>query len=103
MGFKVKFSQQAVDDMDDIIGYLSHELYNPQAAERFYRTINQKLTLLEENPYIYPLHNDERLREKGFRFVVIGNYLMFFLADDDNSVVNIARIVYGGRNLSKLF
>ena len=103
MDFKVKLSQQAVDDIDNIISYISHELYSPQAAERFFNRVNQKITMLGKNPFIYPLHHDEELSAKGLRFVVIGNYLMFYIIDVENTVVHIARIVYGGRNLPVVF
>ena len=99
MDFKVKLSQQAVNDIDDIISYISHELYSPQAAERFFNKINQKISLLGKNPFIYPLYHDEDLSKKGLRFVIVGNYLMFYIIDEENTVVHIARIVYGGRNL----
>ena len=100
MDFEVKLSQQAYDDIDSIIDYLSQELCNPQAAERFFDTINQKISLISTNPYMYPYHHDERLRTMDLRFVVIGKHLMFYLVDADNSVVNIVRVVYGGRDLS---
>ena len=103
MDFKVKLSQEALGDIDSIINYISNELSNPQAAERFFHTVNEKITLLGKNPYIYPLHHDEELRAKGLRFVVIGNYLMFYLIDEGNSIVNIAGIIYGRRNLPAIF
>ena len=103
MDYKVKFSQQAFDDIDNIISYIDHELCNPQAAERFYNIVHQKITLIEKNPYIYPLHHDEGLNKKGLHFAVIGNYLLFYIIDEENSVVNIVRIVYGGRNLPVIF
>ena len=103
MDFNVKFSDQAFDDIDDIIDYIKNELCNPQAAARFFDKINQKTLLLGKNPYTYPLYHDEELSAKGLRFVVIGNYLMFYTIDEDSSVVNIARVVYGGRNLPVIF
>ena len=103
MDYNVKFSQQALDDLDNIIDYISDELCNPQAAARFFNKVNQKVVLLGKNPYVYPIHHNEELSAKGLRFVVIGNYLMFYLIDEDNSIVNIVRIIYGGRNLPILF
>ena len=103
MDFSVKFSEQAFDDMDSIINYIGNELHNPQAAERFFNKVNEKIPLLGKNPYMYPLHHDEILRSKGLHFIVIGNYLLFYLIDKNSSVVSIARIVYGGRNLPVIF
>jgi len=103
MGFKTEYSEQAAADLADVIQYLSDELCSPQAAERFYQAVYEKLEVLSENPYIYPLHHDEKLYAEGYRFAVIGNYLMFYMVNDDSSIVDIVRIVYGGRDISAVF
>jgi len=100
MAYKVKYSEQAVDDLDEIIRYISQELLSPQSADNFFKAVYRKLGFLRENPYMYPLHNDDKLASDGYRFVVIGNYYMFYLVDDVNSIVNIARILYGKRDIS---
>jgi len=103
MAFRVEFSDQAADDLNEIIRYINDELFNPQAAERFYHAVSEKLELLREQPYIFPLYHDEKLSAEGFHFVVIGNYLMFYIIDDDTSVVSIARLLYGKRDISAIF
>jgi toxin ParE1/3/4 len=103
MEYRVKLSEQAAVDLDKIMGYISDELYNPQAAERFYHLVHEKLGLLSENPHMYPLHHYEKLRGKGIRFAVIGNYLLLYIADDIHAVVNIARILYSKRDIPPEF
>jgi len=103
MAFKVKYSEQSVDDLADIISYISDKLCNPRAAERFFIAVTEKTELIGENPYMYPFHHDKKLRAEGYRFAVVGNYLLFYVIDDGNSIVNIIRIVYGKRNLSVIF
>ena len=102
MAFRIKFSDYANTDISNILRYISHNLGNPVAAERFYRNVNEIIEILKDNPYIYPLHHDEVLQDEGYHFAIIGNYLMLFLIDDNNSIVNIARIVYGRQNLTEL-
>jgi plasmid stabilization system protein ParE len=46
MGFKIKYSEQAADDIERIIQYICDELCNRQAAEHFYSEVNRKLDLL---------------------------------------------------------
>ena len=103
MAFRVEFSEQAAEDLDEIIRYISDELFNPHAAERFYQAVGEKLELLREQPYIFPLYHDEKLSAEGFRFIVIGNYLMFYLIDENTPVVNIARLLYGKRDIPSFF
>ncbi|GHU79947.1 hypothetical protein FACS1894191_3940 [Clostridia bacterium] len=103
MAFTVKFSEQAADDLDEILRYISEELYNPQAAGRFYEAVGKKLGLLREQPHMFPLYHDEKLSAEGFHAAIIGNFLLFYLVDDDNSLVNIARILYGKRDIPAVF
>ncbi|MDR1559025.1 MAG: type II toxin-antitoxin system RelE/ParE family toxin [Clostridiales bacterium] len=57
MAFKIKFSEQAADDLDEIVSYISEELRKPQAARHFYEAVDQKLGLLREHPSIHFFHN----------------------------------------------
>ena len=103
MAFKVRYSEQAVDDLDEILSYISNELYSPKAAERFYVAVGDKLDLLREHPYMFPLYHDDMLRVEGYRYAVIGNYLMFYLVDEDSADVCIARILYGKLDIPSVF
>jgi len=103
MAFRIKFSEQADNDLDEILQYISNELLAPQAAERFYHTVFEKVAFLCDNPYMYPLHHNDLLKAKGFHFVVISNYLLFYIIDDIESVVTIVRILYGKRDFNSIF
>ena len=102
MAFKVKYSEQSSKDLADIIKYISYELCSPKAAENFYMGVLEKIELFSENPYIFPLYHDERPSAEGYRFAVVGHYLMFYVIDDDNSIVTIVRILYGRRNIAAI-
>ena len=79
--------------------FLSDELYSPKAADKFYKGVSDKIELLRDNPYLFPLYHDEKLSAEGYRFAVVGNYLIFYVIDDSNSVVTIVRILYRRRNI----
>ena len=103
MAYKPKFSDLAADDLDEIIRYFCDDLYMPQAAGRFHKSIYKQLDLICNNPCMYPLHHDDKLRNAGLRFVTVGKYVLFYTVDDYATVVNIVRIVYGSRNFSIIF
>lgn len=103
MVFKVEYSDPAALDLAEIIKYIKDELSNPQAAERFFNMVEQRLVDLREHPYKFPLYHNERLSEEGTRFVVVGNYIMFYIVDDINKIVTIARIVYGKQDIPAVF
>ena len=103
MDFQVKFSEQAAQDVSDIIEYICDVLYNPGAAERFYNEVNKKRERISENPFIYPLSKDEKLCGQRTRTAVIGNFLMFYSVDETNNAAYIIRIIYGKRDIAGIF
>jgi addiction module RelE/StbE family toxin len=103
MAFNVKLSKQAEEDLSAILQYISDELFNLQAASNFFEAVIKKIGQLQEHPFMFPLYHEEKLSAKGYRYAVIGNYLMFYIIDDDTSVVSIARILYGRHDIPSVF
>ena len=103
MSFRVKFSEQAAQDLTDIIEYISDTLYSPGAAERFYNEVAKRLDKIGENPFIYPLSRNKKLSAEGYRVAVIGNYLLFYVVNEANTIAYIIRIVYGKRDITAIF
>ena len=99
MTYEVDFSERAADDLSEIIRYISEALYNPQAAGRFYNEVSEKRGLLCDHPHMFPLYHDS----EEIRFIVIGNFLMFYVVDDEKSIVSIVRILYGRRDIASGF
>ena len=102
MATRTKLSELAADDLNEIMRYYCEELFIPQAAAGFHNNIQRQIELIDDNPLMYPLHHDEKLSAEGYRFVTIGRYLMFYIVSDDETSVDIIRIVYGGRDLTAL-
>ena len=53
-------------------------------------------------PERYPYEDDERLRALGIRKLLVKNYKVLYLVDTERQLVQIARVVYAGRDISKL-
>jgi len=100
--YKIIVSEDAHNDIDEIMYYIDNKLENMQAAMGFLDDIEQSYRSLEGHPNMYTLCPDVRLREKGYRQIPIKNCLIFYRVDDVNNVVYIVRVVYGGREYGKL-
>ena len=57
---------------------------------------------LDEMPLMHPLCPDEPLKSQKIRFFPIDNYLVWYQPNEELKVVNIVRIMYNGRDLSKI-
>ncbi|MCL2337807.1 MAG: type II toxin-antitoxin system RelE/ParE family toxin [Firmicutes bacterium] len=102
MGFRIKFTEQAEEDLSSIITYIRDDLHSPWAARRFYNEVNKKLSKISDNPFMYPLSRNEKLRAMGYHTATIRNYLLFYIVDETNRSVYIPRIVYGKRDLTSI-
>ena len=52
-------------------------------------------------PMRYTRYEEEPWHSQGLRFLPVDNYLIFYLSDETTRVVNIIRIMYGGRDVKR--
>jgi toxin ParE1/3/4 len=99
MAYEVRVSQSAERDLNEILQYITDSLFEPAAAGRFLKSIEECYNQLRSNPFVYALSSDNRLQSEGYRKVVIGKYLLMFTVEE--KVVFIHRIFYGARDYIK--
>ena len=93
--YKVKFTLLADKDIDNIFLYVFDELKAPMAAENLINEIEKKIKKLADMPYSCPLVDDKFLKAKGYRKLVIKNYITLYVVSDDEKLVRIMRVIYG--------
>lgn len=100
--FQIRFTPLAYEDLDEIDTYISVTLVNPQAAERLLEEMENSINQLIQFPYIGTKADDPYLARKGYRKLVVENYLVFHLVDSDQKQVVIMRVLYGAREYRSL-
>ncbi|MDR1065451.1 MAG: type II toxin-antitoxin system RelE/ParE family toxin [Oscillospiraceae bacterium] len=103
--YSLKYLPSAEQDLLDIVTYIAVDLLNPKAAEDLVDLYDHKMELLCEGVWRgQPLRGrlPERIREYGYHWVAVNNYLVFYTYDEDNMRILIHHICYGKRDLSKL-
>jgi len=93
---KIKYTPVAVDDMDEIFSYISKD--NIAAAETLLEKITVGIAGLAEFPNMGSVLSDEEytLVSRGYRFIVIQPYLVFYRIIDHTIVIH--RILHGRRD-----
>ena len=102
MIYKLIVSQEAHSDIDDIVHYIFSELQNKNAAINFLNDVEKSYKNIIQNPFMYNLCNDDKLRYQGYRKIPIKNYIILYIVDGVSETVSIMRIIYGGRNYTEL-
>ena len=98
--YNVVFSESAENDLDDVVEYLSN--FSSSIARRYYDEIMVKALSLSLMPQRCAFVQDDDLREKGYRWLFIRNYTIFFVIDEKYSIVDIRAIMYSGREYTAL-
>ena len=96
--YSVNISDIAEKDILSTVKYISEELKASKAANGLLDEIEKHEQILGKTPHVYPHVPDEYLAEKGIRFVVIKNYLMFFTITEEEKMVIVIRFLYGRRD-----
>jgi len=102
MVYSLAVSKDASRDIDEIVTYISRVLQNRQAAASFIDNVKICYRNIAESPFMYGLCSDERLRSKGYRKIVVKNYLIFYRVDEGQQTVFVVRVIYGARDYTKL-
>ena len=87
-------------DMEQIFDYIAVELCNPTAAigqiNDFEKAFDNVCTFPESCPYI----NNEYVKDKSLRKLIVNNYIAFYRVKDYE--IQVVRVLYGMRNYEAL-
>lgn len=95
--YRVKLTPKAHEDLDKIYRYITDELYAPEAANSLLEKIEVGIMRLRGFPFSCSHVDDEFLRSKGYRKLIIDNYIVFYIANEEEKQVVVMRVLYGRR------
>lgn len=98
MTHRVRVLRRAALDLLEIRHVVA--LDNPEAAEKLTRSVIKRLEALETFPNSGAIPRDPRLRRAGYRFLVEGDYLIFYKVRGRQA--RVYRIVHGRRQYAPL-
>ena len=96
MKYQIFYTDSAKQDLKNIYRYICDSLVEPEIAEKLTDKIMKSIRSLDEMPQRYRLFDEEPWRSRGLRILPVNNYLIFYLSDEERTVVTILRIIYGG-------
>ena len=101
MKYQIFYTNSARQDLKNIYRYISDDLVEPEIAAKLTDNIMKAIRSLDEMTQRYRLFEEEPWHSRGLRILPVNNYLVFYLLDDEKTVVTILRIIYGGRHISR--
>ena len=96
--YKVRIYPAAERDLLEVIDYLN--TLSPQTALKYYDLLTEQIAGLSFMPERCPWPKDLALIAKGYRYLIVKDYLVFYKVVGDT--VQIHRILYGRRDYQAL-
>ena len=100
--YTIKMTPKAADDLDNIYRYISEELFAISAAANILERLEKEIMRLKEFPFSCNYVADEYLRNKGYRKLIVDNYIVFYLIKEEKDKIIIMRVLYGKQKYEDL-
>ena len=91
--YTIRYLRTAEKDLFDIFDYIQKD--KRFAALSQLEKFDQSIARLAISPFIGGIPKDERLKKLGYRILVIGKYLVFYVVK--SKTVQIRRVIHGAR------
>ena len=96
--YQVRLLKVAEEDFTEIISFVASD--NPTAGNVIANKIEKNLELLSENPNLGRIPREEEIRNLGYRYLIVQNYLIFYTIEE--RTIFIHRILHSARNYKTL-
>ena len=97
--YKVKVNPRAIRELDHIYEYIANEKLAPENGKGQVARIKKAVLSLDIFPQSHQERNEGRYAGKGYRQLLIDNYIVIFRIDEHDKKVYVVTIQYQGRNL----
>lgn len=97
--YKVKVNPKAVRELDSIYEYIASEKLAPDNAKGQIDRIKKAILDLDTFPQSHQERSEGRYAGKGYRQMLIDNYVAIFRIDEAHKTIYVVTIQYQGRNI----
>lgn len=92
--YQIRLLRIAEEDLTEIISFIAAD--NQTAAKKIADKIEKSIELLSENPMLGRIPRDEDIKNLGFRYIIISDYIIFYTIEEKTIYIN--RILHSARN-----
>jgi len=96
--YRLRYLPVAQDDLVSIFDYIAQDSLN--RALIFVEKLDKRIRLLEQQPYLGRIPRHPKLREYGYRVLIVESYLVFYIIR--GQTIEVHRVLHGSRNLDHL-
>ena len=98
MSYDIHITNAARRDLLNATDHIEFVLKNPKAVDNLLDETEEKIYSLADFPERFCLVDNPVLSSWGIRFIIVNNYLAFYIIDDEKNMVIIIRFLYQKSN-----
>ena len=93
--YTIKISLSASEDLKQIALYMRNVLKIPNTARNYLKLLIQEIDKLAILPKRHEVIEEEKINQPNVRKLIVKNYIILYIVDDEEKIVNVERILYG--------
>jgi toxin ParE1/3/4 len=101
--YKVIVAPEAIEDMQNHYDYIAYEKKSIINAEAQLSRIQDEILKLDTLPNGFRRYSKEPWYSRGLRYFPVDNYLVFYMVDEENHIVNVMRVIGGQMDLDQIW
>lgn len=92
--YEVRLLNRALQDLDDIYGYIARTLAEPGTATELIDTLESEILSLEYLPYRCPERRSGAYAKDGYRQLMVKNYIVIYRVNEAERQVIVVTVRY---------
>ena len=92
--YEVRLMNQALQDLDEIYGYIASTLHEPGVAAELLDALESEILSLEYLPYRCSERRTGSFANSGYRQLMVKNYIVIYRIDEAHKQVLIVTVRY---------
>ena len=92
--YEVRLMNQALQDLDEIYGYIARNLQEPDVAAELLDALESEILSLEYLPYRCSERRTGSFANSGYRQLMVKNYIVVYRIDEAHKQVLIVTVRY---------
>ena len=96
--YTLRYLPVAQEDLISIFDYIAQD--SPNRALKFIELLDKRIGSLKHHPNLGRIPRHPKLKEYGYRVLIIESYLVFYIVR--GKTIEVHRVIHGSRNLDHL-
>lgn len=96
--YRVQITEDAKEDIKEIVSYIKGELKEPQIAMQHKKAFKDAIMKLKDSANIYNVIDEELIEISDIRKVNVKNFMIFYRINKNEDIVQVFAVFYSKSN-----